>query len=1292
MILVFLSVVLNPLIWNMGRVTSAATPDPIAKIDEVQYPSQISLGSYVRITIRVRNSGGEASWQTISVSFPKNPADVTIDSHDLSGADVYRAGFNAGAGYGAYTVNLRYVLAEGNRGPWPGGRTGYLTVRVKPQEPGPFTFYVKSVAARQPDGKVVSWDPRSGTKDQQDEYVQSHFVDVKPPETRAAQIGDLRTDRSTYAQGDKVTVIFPYRNTGSVRIRLRLVVNIVDLNQKAVYDSHVIGEDRDVWVDPGQSGSVNFYWSSGSALAGTHRVTASLRDWNNWGTVYDYRWGDKPGPTFAIERSTASQVRVWFRCKNKATSESASNVAVYVNDEFKGRTDSAGALTIDLLPGTYNTACEGEGYPRQRFTLNVPTQTDIHVVDVSLTGRLTTELVAPYSEHTYQTVEFNFLAKVTFRGKPVSSVSVRFYVDGSSVATASTDASGEARTRVTVSSGTHQWYVVAEKDDWFSATSTTWRFTAAGTETKRPDLVVVGLSWSPDSPRVGEFVAFTYAIKNQGVVGTTSFTTALYVDGQRVDISARLSLGPGEERPGRFTYQWRATAGSHRVAVVVDDLREISESNEDNNSLTRTLEAGKTGSFSPDRKSFLAAASGNRIQCGLFYSNNLGEDVIVMFVISIASSGKVVDNPTVKAYNGRTDTATSMSRSLGPDTYRVSWQAFRASDTSFRNPIAWSTSTEIKTVAIAGRDETGSFVVDHKSFKVTIGLGVTCSLNYVNSLSEDAVILFIFKEANGDLAHVASEKVSKGTKGTARKVVYNYNNFWGRETNLYVSWEAYRYSDTKLESSLDRSTPAEQRILQHVVGIGPIQSSLLYYSARRTDYFLDKEKVVSYRYFVEPKASNLLTINYDDRALELPIPENPVRFIYVFVPATLEVKQLSFEASAGSKVELAKTHSSSYKSYQGIWYEFKVTADTTWIFYWTWNARFMFQISNPAEGVSLVYAFSSSLGDILADQTLDTAVSKIFEILISKITSDPISIFSVEELLQFVAETAIAYAGNNHFVLLDTRRPGLYFQVTVKSKFANHPILGTQEFNDLNILLDKSEISTPITVPLIKGRHSVSVPLSWKTGGEIKWIDLVFHHWEDETGQLIATSASLNFDVSKDKTLFAVYKPVSKVESKAHAVTVVVSDAGTRSRVSQASVYIDEKLAGNTDDQGSLVISEVSKGTHKIKVTKSGYLDEVRIVGVSGSISVTVALKSAQAKSCALTIYVRDMKTKKAVTGAAVYLDGINKGITDSQGRFTIVDVPAGLHTIKASKEGLRDASRSVYVRSSFSVWIYLLG
>lgn len=116
----------------------------------------------------------------------------------------------------------------------------------------------------------------------------------------AVKITGLWTDKQSYRVGDSVSVTISYACSFG-NLHVRVIVNIVDPRGNVVYDSHVMNEDKEVWIAFGQSEMSAFWWTIPSgALSGTYRITASLRDWSNWDTVYDYRWGDRPGPTFQV--------------------------------------------------------------------------------------------------------------------------------------------------------------------------------------------------------------------------------------------------------------------------------------------------------------------------------------------------------------------------------------------------------------------------------------------------------------------------------------------------------------------------------------------------------------------------------------------------------------------------------------------------------------------------------------------------------------------------------------------------------------------------------------------------------------------------------------------------------------------------------------------------------------------------------------------------------------------------------------------------------------------------------
>jgi hypothetical protein len=142
--------------------------------------------------------------------------------------------------------------------------------------------------------------------------VSDHFGvnpqdNVGPPPVAQASITSLTTDRNSYSVNENVSVRFTAKNESSVSLHLRYVVEIKDPNNMTVYDSHSRDEDMEVWLDSRTSATRMFNWMiPDGSTAGTYQVNANLRDWNNWDTIYDYRWGDKPGPYFNFQPSGAS--------------------------------------------------------------------------------------------------------------------------------------------------------------------------------------------------------------------------------------------------------------------------------------------------------------------------------------------------------------------------------------------------------------------------------------------------------------------------------------------------------------------------------------------------------------------------------------------------------------------------------------------------------------------------------------------------------------------------------------------------------------------------------------------------------------------------------------------------------------------------------------------------------------------------------------------------------------------------------------------------------------------------
>jgi archaellum component FlaG (FlaF/FlaG flagellin family) len=129
-----------------------------------------------------------------------------------------------------------------------------------------------------------------------------------------AQIISLTTDKNQYNPRETVRIRYTIRNTGDVRIELRMVVEIVDPSGRSVYDSHRLDQDRRHDLDPGQTASGEFTWTiPADAVPGTYEVRASLRHWNIWDKIFDYRWGDRPGPRFTVQAAATATLQVGIR-------------------------------------------------------------------------------------------------------------------------------------------------------------------------------------------------------------------------------------------------------------------------------------------------------------------------------------------------------------------------------------------------------------------------------------------------------------------------------------------------------------------------------------------------------------------------------------------------------------------------------------------------------------------------------------------------------------------------------------------------------------------------------------------------------------------------------------------------------------------------------------------------------------------------------------------------------------------------------------------------------------------
>jgi hypothetical protein len=126
----------------------------------------------------------------------------------------------------------------------------------------------------------------------------------------------------------------------------------------------------------------------------------------------------------------------------------------------------------------------------------------------------------------------------------------------------------------------------------------------------QPDLIVTNITWTPASPATGNEVTFSAVIKNQGGGASPSGVKhglAVSIDGTVVNwcdnyntsiapngtVTLTCNGGPNSKAT------WTATNGTHTVRAFIDDVSIIAESNENNNTMDKSITVGSSSTPTP---------------------------------------------------------------------------------------------------------------------------------------------------------------------------------------------------------------------------------------------------------------------------------------------------------------------------------------------------------------------------------------------------------------------------------------------------------------------------------------------------------------------------------------------------------------------------------------------------------------------------------------------------------------------------------------------------------------------
>jgi subtilase family serine protease len=102
--------------------------------------------------------------------------------------------------------------------------------------------------------------------------------------------------------------------------------------------------------------------------------------------------------------------------------------------------------------------------------------------------------------------------------------------------------------------------------------------------TLAPDLIIQGITWTPENPSKTDEVTFTITVENQGIGRADSCFLGYYIDGE---YHSAISISSLEgETAVNATFEWTVLSEEHEFKAVADLYNDVVESDEKNNETT----------------------------------------------------------------------------------------------------------------------------------------------------------------------------------------------------------------------------------------------------------------------------------------------------------------------------------------------------------------------------------------------------------------------------------------------------------------------------------------------------------------------------------------------------------------------------------------------------------------------------------------------------------------------------------------------------------------------------------
>ncbi len=368
------------------------------------------------------------------------------------------------------------------------------------------------------------------------------------------------------------------------------------------------------WLEPGATTSGYFTWA---AAEGSHVITVILDSTNQIEEIEEAnntRVINIPLPDLIVEDITCSPgdvqdgdtLEITVLVKNQGAGPTEGfTVSLYVDGV---KTSSQELTSIDSgesTPQVFSWVAE-PGTHTFKITLDIDdtaiesneTNNEMEIDYATATPDLTVGDISWVISDELNSNEATFTITISNIGTGNAAASqVRYSLDSYPAEykdIASIPAGGTAVFSfiVILSTGQHTATIFTDYEELISELDEDNNESVITFSTIAPDLFIRTISYSPLDAVIGDAITISVKLENRGNSEASNMRLALSIDGSIVDYADLSELGVAASITCEF--QWTVTEGEHEMLAFIDADEAITESNEQNNTKSRTVSFSQT--------------------------------------------------------------------------------------------------------------------------------------------------------------------------------------------------------------------------------------------------------------------------------------------------------------------------------------------------------------------------------------------------------------------------------------------------------------------------------------------------------------------------------------------------------------------------------------------------------------------------------------------------------------------------------------------------------------------------